>query len=145
MLDWRIEPEGEHVPSSEVPGAEAFSVSVECRDTFIVVSAVGELDVYTSTSLRETLDSVLGDGAEHLVVDLTGLGFMDSSGIGVLIGAKKKIQELSHGSFAVVCREGGPVLRLLTLTGLVHVLNVHDTRDAAFLGASGDASELGRS
>lgn len=120
---------------------EPFSVNVQRQDGFFVVTATGELDVYTSAELRETLEGVLSDGAEHVVVDLTGLTFMDSSGLGLLVGTQKAIKELPHGSFAVVCDDGGPVLRLITLTGLVHVLGVYDSLGAAFLGPSTTASD----
>ena len=128
------------MPSSEVPGAEAFSVTVECRDAFFVVAATGELDVYTSPNLRQSLDSVLAEGAEKVVVDLTGLSFIDSSGLGVLVGTQKRIKELPRGSFAVVCHDGSTVRRLLTLTGLAHVLSVHDSLSAALLDTSEDPS-----
>jgi anti-sigma B factor antagonist len=111
---------------------EQFSTAVEDRDGVSVVRVSGELDVYTAVSLQTTLDTLAVDDNGKLVVDLTGLGFMDSAGLGVLIGTKKRI-ESTNGSFAVVCA-GDPVMRLLSITGLIHVLNTFDTVEAALAG-----------
>ena len=112
-----------------------FSVTVDERDGVSVVRVVGELDVFSVGTLRESLDDVVIDavGTTNLVVDLTGLTFMDSSGLGALVRTQKKVRVL-RGTFGVVCCEG-PVLRLLTLTGLTHVLRVSETVDAAIAKA----------
>ena len=112
-----------------------FSVTVDERDGVTVVRVVGELDVFSVGTLRESLDDVVIDavGTTNLVVDLTGLTFMDSSGLGALVRTQKKVRVL-RGTFGVVCCEG-PVLRLLTLTGLTHVLRVSETVDAAIAKA----------
>ena len=119
-----------------MPGVGQFSVTVDERDGVTVVRTVGELDVFSVGTLREALDEVVIDsaGTTHLVVDLTGLTFMDSSGLGALVKTQKKVRVL-RGTFGVVCAEG-PVLRLLTLTGLTHVLRVSDTVDAAVAKAT---------
>ena len=130
---------------TDAPRDEQLSTIIEERDGVCVVRVAGELDVYTAVSLRATLDDLPGYEAGKLVVDLTGLGFMDSSGLGVLIATKKRI-ESTDGSFAVVS-DGGPVLRLLSVTGLVHVLNTFDSLDAATTriatGTTGDTDDTG--
>jgi len=120
---------------TSMPGIGQFSVTVDARDGVTVVGVAGELDVFSVGALRESLDEVVIDaaGATNLVVDLTGLTFMDSSGLGALVRTQKKVRVL-RGTFGVVCCEG-PVLRLLTLTGLTHVLRVSETVDAAIAKA----------
>ena len=119
-----------------VDGDELFGLSVEPRDAYCVLRLTGELDVSTTARLRAALNRELVDeGRVHLVVDLTGLTFLDSSGLGTLVRAQRQARGL-RGSFAVVCGEG-PVLRVMTLTGLTHVLRVHDTLDAATAGLPG--------
>ncbi|HEU5037385.1 MAG TPA: STAS domain-containing protein [Nocardioides sp.] len=109
---------------------ELFSLSVEQQGRYRVVRLGGELDVLTTSRLRAALNEQLVDeGQVHLVVDLTGLSFMDSSGLGTLVRAQRQARAL-RGSFAVVC-DDGPVLRVMTVTGLVHVLRVHDSLEAA--------------
>ena len=118
-----------------MPGVGQFTVTVDERDGVTVIRTAGELDVFSVGSLREALDEVVIDsvGTTNLVVDLTGLTFMDSSGLGALVMTQKKVRVL-RGTFGVVCAEG-PVLRLLNLTGLTHVLRVSDTVDAAIAKA----------
>lgn len=114
----------------ESAGDGWFSLSVETRAPYRVLRLEGELDVYTTARLRAALNEQLVDEAQvHLVVDLTGLTFMDSSGLGALVRAQRQARGL-RGSFAVVCPDG-PVLKVMTVTGLTHVLRVHDSLDAA--------------
>jgi anti-anti-sigma factor len=116
--------------ASALAGDELFSLSVEDLGSYCLVRLEGELDVLTTAKLRAALNELLVDaGQVHLVVDLTSLTFMDSSGLGALVRAQRQARGL-RGSFAVVCPEG-PVLRVLALTGLVHVLRVFGSLDAA--------------
>jgi anti-anti-sigma factor len=100
-----------------------------------VVTLQGELDVYTVSTVRATLDELLVDGASPVVVDLTGLTFMDSSGLGTLVAAHKKARVL-RSALAVVCADG-VVLRLLSVTGLIRVLHVSESVERALAEAEG--------
>ena len=129
---------GRHTGVTEVKGSGdgLFSLSVEDRAPYCVLRLEGELDVSTTARLRAALNEQLVDeGRVHLVVDLTALEFMDSSGLGTLVRAQRQTRAL-RGSFAVVCPEG-PVLKVMTITGLTHVLRVHDSLDAATAGPPG--------
>src|SRR3954466_14536363 len=107
---------------------EQFSMSVEVQGSHCVVGLAGELDVSTTAQLRALLNEQIVDlGRVHLVVDLTRLTFMDSSGLGALVRAQRQARGL-RGSFAVACTEG-PVFRVITVTGLVHVLRVFPSVD----------------
>lgn len=120
----------------ERTGDGLFELAVERRDPYLVLRLEGELDVSTTAQLRAALNQQLVDEAQvHLVVDLTALTFMDSSGLGTLVRAQRQARGL-RGSFAVVCPDG-PVLKVMALTGLTHVLRVHDTLDAATAEAPG--------
>jgi anti-anti-sigma factor len=111
-------------------GSGLLTVTVEERAAYCVVAASGELDVSTTAQLRATLQERLVDAADvHLVIDLSGLAFMDSSGLGTLVRAHKQARTL-RGTFAVVCADG-PVRKVIELTGMVHVLRVFDTLEAA--------------
>ena len=83
----------------------------------------GEVDAYTAPQLREALREMDGQEA-RLLVDLNGVDFMDSSGLGVLIGGQKRARE-QQGELALVC-SGQSLLRLLAITGLDPGL--HDPR-----------------
>jgi anti-sigma B factor antagonist len=91
--------------------------SCEC-----VVRARGEVDIYTGPSLRDVLRDALATGASKVIIDMTDVSFIDSSGLSVIIGAHKKAED---GGIELVLQ--GPtarVVRLLELTGLNRVLNV---------------------
>ena len=99
------------------------------RGEWTVVGVVGEVDLYTAPRLKERLADLAGRGRSHLVVDLTSVEFMDSTGLGVLIGALKRCKE-SGGSLALVApRE--PVMKVLAITGLDKVFPVHDSVEDA--------------
>lgn len=95
----------------------------------VVVTVSGELDVYTAPLLRDALLTLPLAELDVVVGDLSGLEFMDSSGLGVLVAAQKKLRA-GGGGLRLVCA-GGPVLRMLDLTGLSTALAVHPTLEAA--------------
>lgn len=106
-------------------------ISVETRASgdFTVVDVTGEVDVFTAPKLREGILGLLTDGKTRIVVNLAGVGFMDSTGLGVLVGALKRVKE-RDGELAVAGAQG-TVLRVLTVTGLNAVFPMYDTVDAA--------------
>jgi anti-sigma B factor antagonist len=93
-----------------------------------VLEVHGEVDAYSAPQFREALREMDGEGA-HLLVDLDGVDFMDSSGLGVLIGALKRARE-QRGELALVCT-GQNLLRLLAITGLDRVFTVLESVEAA--------------
>ena len=116
--------------SADSPRGQIFSVAIERQGPYCIVRLAGELDIATTSKLRRVLKERLVDAGEvNIVVDLTELDFMDSSGLGVLIGMHKRARAL-RGSLAVVCPDG-PVLRVMSITGLLHVLHVHASLEAA--------------
>jgi anti-sigma B factor antagonist len=95
----------------------------------MVVDVGGEVDVFTAPKLREAILGLLTDGRTRIVVDLTRVGFMDSTGLGVLVGALKRVKE-RDGDLAIAGAQG-TVLRVLTVTGLNAVFPLHPTVEAA--------------
>jgi anti-sigma B factor antagonist len=88
-----------------------------------VLAVEGEVDLYTSPQLRDAVNGMIEEGHGRIVLDLTNVGFMDSSGLGVLVTALKRIRERA-GSLALVCPEGS-VHKVLTITGLDKVFPIH--------------------
>ena len=82
----------------------------------VVVHLQGELDMATADRLRQVLDGAMTRDADALVLDLTHLTFIDSTGIGVLVGASQRARR--HGRSFVVRHAGRSVLKTLRLTGL---------------------------
>lgn len=109
-----------------------FAVDVSQRDGCTVVTASGELDVHTAPALKEQLDALSQVPNPCLIVDLGEVGFIDSTGLGVLVSTLKHVRE-SGGSLDVVVASPR-VLRVFALTGLDVVIPLHATLDEALAG-----------
>jgi anti-sigma B factor antagonist len=94
----------------------------------------GSLDVATAPSLRAALLEAAEHDGHEIVVDLSQLEFLDSTGLGALIGSHKLAEE-HQGSVRLVAQEG-QILRLLRITGLLEVLNVYSSVESALAGDS---------
>ncbi len=95
-----------------------------------MVTASGELDAYSAPMLQAQLDPVSQRAGAALVVDLSAVGFIDSTGLGVLVTTLKHVRE-SEGSLDVVVT-APRVLKVFALTGLDVVIPLHATLDEAF-------------
>ena len=116
------------------------TLSVECRteEGIEVVAVSGEIDIASAPRLITGLNDAVGVGDRPMIVDLTGVGFMDSTGLALLLNAHRRLARRGKG-FAVVCADG-PVRRVFTITDMVDVLQVRPTlaeARAAALEASG--------
>ncbi|HET6549771.1 MAG TPA: STAS domain-containing protein, partial [Solirubrobacter sp.] len=99
-----------------------FKVSSEARGGGVLVVAGGEIDLATSPRLREALIDPAARAAT-VVLDLRAVTFIDSSGLGVIVGQQKRARE-SGERFAVAIAGGSPVERILEVTGLAGILDV---------------------
>lgn len=106
------------------------TIAEEARgDGVVVLRCAGEVDLATAPALRERLHAAQVDGASHLIVVLDEVRFLDSLGLGALIGAHKRARVL-QGTFAVVCTSA-PVLRVFEATAMHRVFRVVGTLDEA--------------
>jgi anti-sigma B factor antagonist len=94
-----------------------------------VIAITGYVDFDVSPRLKDCIVSRIEGGCRRLVIDLSAAGFIDSTAIGVLVGAHKRILE-HGGSLAVVCSD--PLIRgLFETIGLDEVIDLPRSRDAA--------------
>jgi anti-sigma B factor antagonist len=107
----------------EPPVAEVRNV-----DGAVVVSLVGELDLYNAHVVRDRLAAAANDGSERLVVDLSGVTFIDSTGLGVLVEARSR---LANRRAFVLVAPGVEPRRALEISGLDRHFALHDTLDGA--------------
>lgn len=109
-------------------------VKVTSRDVGdqTVVDVVGEIDVSTADVLRERLLDLLERDRTDLVVDLRQVSFMDSTGLGVLVGTLKKVRMLGGRLQLVIDSER--LLKVLRITALLQVFTVHETVEQALAG-----------
>ncbi|HEY1882637.1 MAG TPA: STAS domain-containing protein [Candidatus Cybelea sp.] len=95
----------------------------------VVLNVRGSMDIATSPTVRAAISEAIEGGANDLIVDLSRLDFLDSTGLGVLIGAHRRTAE-NNASLRLVVREG-PISRLLNITGLIAVFAVYHSLDDA--------------
>ena len=91
----------------------------------MVVDVGGEIDVYTAPRLREQLVDLVADGQYHLVVDMERVDFLDSTGLGVLVGGLKRVRA-HDGSLRLVCTQER-ILKIFRITGLTKVFPIHSS------------------
>jgi len=94
-----------------------------------VIALSGELGLSSVGELQTALESLSAAELPQVCLDLTELQFIDSSGLAMVVRAQTKIVE-AGGALAIVCVTG-PVQRTLTMTGLLDMLTVGDSREAA--------------
>jgi anti-sigma B factor antagonist len=87
-----------------------------------VVAAGGELDMGAAPAIRDTIERLLEEGVRVLVVDLSEATFIDSTTIGVLMGAKRRLRA-AGGSLQIVCTEPN-LLRIFEIVGLSQQLSI---------------------
>jgi anti-sigma B factor antagonist len=98
-----------------------------------VVAVGGEIDVYTAPKLREHIIDLVSAGSYHLVIDMESVDFLDSTGLGVLVGGLKRVRA-HDGSLQLVCTQDR-ILKIFRITGLTKVFQIHATVDEALATA----------
>ncbi len=108
------------------------SVSTEDMAGHRVVSVRGEVDVYSAPTLRKSVQEAMDEHCCDLIVDLSDIAFIDSTGLGVLVAGQNRAGELG-GKLSLVCAQER-VLKLFRITGLDEVFAIYPTRDEALSG-----------
>lgn len=110
-------------------GAVELDVDVAESDGSTIVSLRGEVDVYTAPGLKDRLRSVAAEPGRHIVIDLARVGFLDSTGLGALVGGLEQARE--SGSTMVLACTQERILKLFDITGLADVFDIRPTVDDA--------------
>ena len=100
----------------------ALNVERTSEEGVEIVAVTGEVDIASAPRLISGLNDAVGNCEKPVVVDLSGVGFMDSTGLALLLNAHRRLSRRGKG-FAVVCADG-PVRRVFTITDMVEVLQV---------------------
>lgn len=103
----------------------ALTIDVVRRDEVTIVSLTGEIDLATQGELRSTLNDLVVAGDVDLVLDLSDVSFIDSTGIGALIGTRRRVHAF-QGSLTLVCPDEA-ILKIFTITGLEKVFDIRPT------------------
>jgi anti-sigma B factor antagonist len=105
------------------------------KDGIEVIDVGGEIDIYTAPRLRELLIDLVGKGNYQLVVNMDKVGFLDSTGLGVLVGGLKRVRA-HDGSLDLACTQER-ILKIFRITGLTQVFGIHQTVDQAIAAMKG--------
>jgi anti-sigma B factor antagonist len=106
-------------------------LSLETREAndHVIIEVSGEIDVYTAPKLRECITGLVDEGHRKLVVDLEKVEFMDSTGLGVLVGGLKRVRT-HEGSLELVCTQER-LLKIFRITGLGKVFAIYGSQAEA--------------
>lgn len=105
-------------------------VKFSTKGTTLIVNISGELDHHYAEYVRQKIDNeIIKTTIRNLIFDFTGLGFMDSSGIGVIAGRYRNIQKLD-GKAAIVSNNQ-QINRILEMSGIFKIMPVYSSLDLA--------------
>lgn len=108
----------------------SLQIDVEHARSALIVRLVGELDHHSAQTVKATLEEAIERGrASHIILSLKDLSFMDSSGLGVILGRYKQIA--NKGGKMVVCDVNQAVYRLFELSGLFKILQIEEDEQSA--------------
>ncbi|MCR8642360.1 anti-sigma F factor antagonist [Paenibacillus sp. N1-5-1-14] len=108
----------------------SLQIEFEQNRRALIVRLKGELDHHTASAVKSRMEEAITKGdVKHLVLSLKDLSFMDSSGLGVILGRYKQIT--ASGGKMVVCDTNAAVYRLFELSGLFKIVAIQDNERAA--------------
>ncbi len=107
-------------------------IEIEDAGDYFVLKPTGDLDVYTVGSLRDALGKLITGDNPKVVVELDGVPFMDSSGLGALMGGVRRLRE-AGGDLAIACTREQH-LKLFTITGFGEGVSIAPTSEEAAQG-----------
>lgn len=94
-----------------------------------VLDAVGEIDVYTAPQFKEAVNDIIASGQKHLLVNMAGVAYMDSSGFGALLSATKRLKP--QGGSVNLIRCNSAIDRILRITRLDTIFSTYESLDDA--------------
>lgn len=107
-------------------------INVDTRpinDSTQLIEIRGEIDVYTSPSVKNTINELIENGCFNLIISLENVRYIDSTGLGVLIGAIKRVRE-HDGRIVLVCNNV-QIRKIFAITGLVKIFEIFETQEEA--------------
>jgi anti-sigma B factor antagonist len=109
-------------------------IKVRGKSTIPIIDLTGEVDAYTSARFRDTMLELVEKGAAHLVINMESVEYIDSSGLGALVGGLKRVSE-REGKIVIVC-SNPQIKKVFEITGLEKVFSVFTEEEEALLDVS---------
>ncbi len=94
-----------------------------------VVELGGEIDVYTSPKVKDAITELIDQGHYNLIINLEKVRYIDSTGLGVLIGGLKRVRE--HGGTVNLVCTNPQIKKIFDITGLVKIFGIYDDEGSA--------------
>ncbi|MGI4788752.1 MAG: STAS domain-containing protein [Janthinobacterium lividum] len=113
--------------------------SLRHHDDVPVLDVVGEIDIYTTPQFKEAVSAAIDENKPAIVINMTQVTYMDSSGFGTLLSATKRLRPLDGALYLSGCNEA--IQRMLQITRLNTIFGVYGTEDEAVAAAKSDASK----
>jgi anti-sigma B factor antagonist len=101
-----------------------------------IVAVTGEIDLFTAPELKAAIGEALESGRTRIVVDLTATTFLDSTALGVLIGAVKRLR--SRDGVLTIVNTDPNIAKTFEITGLDQIFTIRRTREEAVVALAGD-------
>ena len=115
-------------------------INVRRDKTVPIIDLVGEVDAYTSARFREAMVDLIEAGAANLIVSMMKVEYIDSSGLGALVGGLKRSSE-QGGRIVIVC-DNPQIRKVFEITGLEKVFPLYDVEDDAVRALAKDAGKV---
>ncbi len=115
-------------------------LTIETRQVgeVIVLDLKGELDTYSCPAVRELVVRLVDEGAKHILLNVQGVQYIDSAGLGTLVGGLKRATE--HDGQLKIVHANEQLRKVFSITGLVRVFELYEDEDAALKSFSGEGS-----
>ncbi|MCL6570479.1 MAG: anti-sigma F factor antagonist [Bacillus sp. (in: Bacteria)] len=118
----------------------SLNIDMETKHNILVIRLSGELDHHTADELRAKVITVIEKNEiRHIILNLEQLTFMDSSGLGVILGRYKQVKQV-QGEM-VVCAISPAIQRLFDLSGLFKIIKMEQTEESALQRLGGGLNE----
>jgi len=101
----------------------------EAKGDSYIVDLNGEIDVYTSPKVKDAVGDLIDKGHYNLIINLEKVRYIDSTGLGVLIGGLKRVRE--HGGTVNLVCTNPQIKKIFDITGLVKIFGIFDDEEAA--------------
>lgn len=111
------------------------TVTTSQQEGVFILALGGDIDVATAVTVRDALDRVIAAGHHNVVMDLNDVRFLDSTGLGVMVGRLKAVRDLG-GDMHLVCTSPR-IARVMSITGLDEVFSLHSTTEEAVAAVAG--------
>lgn len=116
------------------------NISAESRENCTVLRLEGRLDLNSSSKLKEQVKELVSEGSTNIVLDLGGVGFVNSSGLGTLVSILKDVR-IVKGQM-VLCKPAQYVQEIFEITQLSHIFDIYANENEAVESMKVTAAEV---